>query len=65
MKNKLIRFINRYQCRIEIEAHKESKETGRTTHKILSMALAVSNLKYFAACAFGVIGWGLFLWGIL
>lgn len=65
MKQKLLRFINRYQCRIEVEAHRESKITGRTTHKILSMALAVGNLKYFAACAVGVVGWVLFLWGML
>lgn len=65
MKHKLLRFINRYQSRIEVEAHRESKITGRKTHKILSMALAVGNLKYIAACAVGVIGWGLFLWGIL
>jgi len=65
MKHKLLRFINRYQCRIEIEAHRESKITGRNTHKILSMALAVSNLKYIAACAVSIVGWGLFLWGIL
>lgn len=64
MKQKLLRFINRYQSRIEVEAHKESKFTGRTTHKILSMALAVGNLKYIAVCTVGVVGWGLFLWGI-
>ena len=55
MKHKLLRFINRYQSRIEVEAHKESKFTGRTTHKILSMALAVGNLKLlvaYLACAF-------------
>ena len=65
MKHKLLRFINRYQSRIEVEAHKESKFTGRTTHKILSMALAVGNLKYIAACAVGAVGWCLFLWGVL
>lgn len=66
MKNKILRFINRYQSRIEIEAHRESKITGRNTHKILSMALAVGNLKLIAAyiaCSFMFIyiisGWAL------
>ena len=64
MKQKLLRFINRYQSRIEVEAHRESKITGMNTHKILSMALAVGNLKYIAACAWGIVGWSLVLWGI-